>query len=326
MPGAAVAAILLVGIAFQSEIRGSGQAWIAKLLLVGAPVLLWAWALALSMFCSQCLDSIQARELPNLSIVRRRVTGAWLMLFAIPAIAGLSIAVSLRNGPQLSTLLVFPAAGVWYQLISQRVILRYMRVRAWSMVCPSIDVGDLAASAHMEPSRLMVWGSDHPDCHPAACNAIAMGLGKERSVFLFDGLLRVLDSRQIRAILAHEFAHHARNHYRKSFTLMAAYSGACVLLAAWAIPPGVETFGLPALFVLGLGGPVLLRAHARAQEFDADRKAAELVPADDIASALEVLDGAPGQTRQGFLAKLLATHPPTHQRVARLRSLAAARG
>jgi Zn-dependent protease with chaperone function len=320
MPGAAVGAILLVGIAFQSEIKGSGQAWIAKLLLVGAPVLLWSWAFALSMFCSSCLDSVRARQFPDRSLIRRQVTGAWLLLFAIPALAGLSIAVSLRNGPRLATLLVFPAAGMWYQLVSQRVILRYMKVRTWSTVCPSIDVGDLATSADMDPSRLMVWESDHPDSHPSACNAIAMGLGKERSVFVFSGLLRVLDSRQVRAIIAHEFAHHARNHYRKSFLWMAAYSGACVLVAASTSSTDADDFGLPALLILGLGGPVLLRAHARAQEFDADRKAAELVPAEDIASALEVLESATGQDRQGLLSKLLATHPPTDQRVSRLRS------
>ena len=47
-------------------------------------------------------------------------------------------------------------------------------------------------------------------------NAAAAGFGPTRRVILWDTLLEALDRGQVRFVLAHELAHHSRDHIRKT--------------------------------------------------------------------------------------------------------------
>jgi STE24 endopeptidase len=289
-------------------------------LLVAVPGLTCFWTVSLSFFSSLCLEALDANSTSTQSMLRKRFAGAWLLYLALPAVAACLIFVSFQSGHALAAFLVLPAVGIWFPALEMRVIRRFMKVREWSTLNPSIDVSDLAASTRMPGTRVMLWESDEPGTEASVCNAMAMGLGSARSIFVFDGLLRILDHAQIRAIVAHEFAHHACRHHRKSLIATSAFTAVCTWVAVLASSDAREDVALIGMLVFACGGPLLLRAMSRAHEYGADRRAAELVPAEDLASALEVMDRQEPEVPENLFRKLLSTHPPIQRRISRLRA------
>ncbi|MEG3116668.1 zinc metalloprotease HtpX [Salinicola sp. 4072] len=173
-------------------------------------------------------------------------------------------------------------------------------------------------------------------------NAFAVGAPEESAVCVTDGLLRLLDRRELQGVLAHEVAH--ISHRDLWIMGLADAMSRIVSLASW-IGQLILLLNLP-LFLTGAAylpwhillllafSPLLMAllqlALSRSREYDADRAAAELTgdPA-GLARALLKLERRVGRFwEEMFLPgrripepSLLRTHPPTEDRVARLRSL-----
>lgn len=177
-------------------------------------------------------------------------------------------------------------------------------------------------------------------------NAFAMGRLDESVICLSDGLLRLMNRRELAGVLAHEVSHIA-NRDLWIMGLADAMSRA-VSLASW-IGQMILLLNLP-LILAGLAYvpwqvPLLLMfspsimallqlALSRAREYDADRGGALLTgDPEGLASALLKLERRAGHFwEEMFLPgrripepSLLRSHPPTDERVRRLRALSGRR-
>jgi heat shock protein HtpX len=206
-------------------------------------------------------------------------------------------------------------------------------------------VGELSQNAGIPAPEIYMIPSGTP-------NAFATGRGPgHASVAVTQGLLELLSPREVRAVLAHEIGHVVNRDVLIS-TVVATLVGALGVLAdmaRWSVFFGGhrdnEEGGNPiALFVLALVMPLigmLVQLFiSRQREFGADETGAA-ISSDPLAlaSALEKLEYAAGRmplqanpaTAQMFIVNPLtaeriqsffSTHPPTHERVARLNELA----
>lgn len=205
------------------------------------------------------------------------------------------------------------------------------------------DVADLARRASMPKPRVYIVP------HEASPNAFATGRSPDKGVVAVTaGLLRALDRRQVRGVLAHELGH-IKHRDTLTSTVAATMAGVVTMLAGlarWgAIFGGFggdrEDRNPLGLLVVALVAPVVAAmihmAVSRTREYAADARAAELTEdPDGMADALERIAGVghrvPMQTGNeathyivnnfsGGLAGWFSTHPPIEERVARLRRL-----
>lgn len=171
--------------------------------------------------------------------------------------------------------------------------------------------------------------------------ALSTGWGRNGTIAVSDGLLRLLPGRELAAVLAHEISHLRAGDLKLlrlaegagRLTRMLALFG-LVLMALYLPALGAQG-GLPLLPLLllvaaPLVSDLLALTLSRTREFEADAGAAELTgdPACLIAALrrIEALqDGGWERLRRrrtpGWL-RLIRTHPTTDERVARLRELA----
>lgn len=172
-------------------------------------------------------------------------------------------------------------------------------------------------------------------------NAFAVGRRDDAAIALTDGLLRGLADRELLGVLAHELAHVRADDLwimnlsdtlaRVSHAL--AYTGMFVLVLA--LPSTVDgALALPAVALLLMLAPTLMTllqlALSRAREYDADLEAVALTGDPlGLAAALQRLERREGRIWERTMVPhrrspdplLLRTHPPTAERVRRLREL-----
>ena len=179
-------------------------------------------------------------------------------------------------------------------------------------------------------------------------NAFAVGYGKDAAVAVTDGILRMMNSREIAGILAHELTH-VRCHDTKVMGIADMVSRTIAMLSRmglfmmiFSFPAMIAGGGLKflitgALLFFAPAGAIMLQlALSRTREFNADRGAAELTRDPmGLASALAKLER---KAPRGLWEKIfkparpqqqpamLRTHPPTDDRIAELKEMAAAIG
>jgi len=177
-------------------------------------------------------------------------------------------------------------------------------------------------------------------------NAFAMGTPEDSSICVTDGLLELLDGRELAGVLAHEVGHIAN----RDLWIMgvADVMSRLVSLASW-VGQFLLLLNLPLLMAglvhvpwsvvaLLIFAPTLMAlvqlGLSRTREYDADRAAADLTgDPEGLIRALGKLDRLTGRFWEEILLpgrripdpSLLRTHPPTESRVRRLRELAASR-
>lgn len=174
-------------------------------------------------------------------------------------------------------------------------------------------------------------------------NAFALGTPEDSAICVTDGLLRIMNRRELAGVLAHEVAHIV-NRDLWIMGLADAMSRA-VSVASW-MGQMILLLNLPLIMVGAAHVPwivplvlifsptlmaLLQLALSRTREYDADRGAVELTgDPEGLASALSKLERRLGRFwEEMFLPgrripepSLLRTHPPTEERIRRLREMA----
>jgi STE24 endopeptidase len=185
------------------------------------------------------------------------------------------------------------------------------------------DVLELARSAGVKVGEVYSVDASR---RTTAANAYVSGLGPTKRVVLFDTLLDRYNRDEIRVVVAHELGH-VRNRDVPRGVVYAAIVAPAVALAvqrlSWALSPERgNAAALPALALaaVAVGGPTGLIGNrlSRAIERRSDAYSLTLTDAPDAFISFEraiavqnVADLEPPR----WLTSLLATHPPTAERI-----------
>lgn len=247
-------------------------------------------------------------------------------------------------------LLVAGAMNIGSYLYSDRLVVRMTGARELEDgEAPGLRemVAELAEEAGIPEPRLYIMETDTP-------NAFATGRNPENGVVcVTQGLLRRLSEDEVRGVVAHEMGHIA-NRDTLVQSVAGTLAGAVSMIAQllWFSSLDGEARHPAMIFGGMLLAPVaammLQTAISRSREFSADRFAAGIVDPSYLADALRSIESSVSQGagrgrgrarvaggNQGMshlfiinpfrgkkLSRLFSTHPPTDERVRRLRELA----
>jgi heat shock protein HtpX len=207
-------------------------------------------------------------------------------------------------------------------------------------------VRELTTKAGMPMPKLYV----SPEAQP---NAFATGRNPHHAaVAVTQGILQVLDWDELRGVLAHEISH-----VENRDILISSVAAAVAMIITFAARmamwgamfgggggrdrDGGNIFGLIAMMILApIAAAILQMALSRSREYEADRSGARLIgDGEPLARALQKIEGYAKQVpmnvdpahatayiinpftgRKARFSNLFTSHPPTEDRVARLRN------
>jgi heat shock protein HtpX len=242
--------------------------------------------------------------------------------------------------------LVFVGGSYWF---SDKIAVRAAGAKAVSeQEAPRLYaiVRDLTTRANMPMPAIYIAPASQP-------NAFATGRNENHAaVAVTQGLLQVVDENELRGVLAHEISH-VHNRDILIGSVAATVALAITFLARMAMwgaifgggggdrdNNGGNIFGLLAMVILApIAAGLLQAALSRSREYEADRSGAELIgTGEPLASALLKIEAYAKQVpmdidpahatayiinpfagRKVNFARLYSSHPPTEDRVARLR-------
>jgi heat shock protein HtpX len=167
-------------------------------------------------------------------------------------------------------------------------------------------------------------------------NAFATGMFRNNAlVAVSTGLLRLMNKEEVEAVLGHEISHVA-NGDMVTLTLLQGVLNTFVLFIARIIASqfdrGRFMIYIALQMAFGVLASMIVAWFSRRREFRADAGGADLEGAAAMASALNrlrTMRDAPSQLpdnlsafgiRGGGMRKLMATHPPLEERIARLQA------
>ncbi|GGX87096.1 zinc metalloprotease HtpX [Vogesella alkaliphila] len=271
-----------------------------------------------------------------------------ILMAAIVALFGMIGGMIGGQSGMLLALLFGGAMNVFAYWNSDKMVLRmYNAQEVDARTAPELYnmVAELAQRAQMPMPRVYVIHEEQP-------NAFATGRNPEHAaVAATTGIMRMLDYRELRGVMAHELAH-VKHRDTLISTISATMAGAISALANFAMFfGGRDEEGRPAnpiasiavALLAPLAASLIQMAISRAREFEADRGGAE-ISGDPLAlaSALQKIEyyaqgrimpaaEAHPETAQmmiinplsgGGLSSLFRTHPHTEERIARLNQIA----
>ncbi len=278
--------------------------------------------------------------------------GNWLkttiLMAAIVALFGAIGAMLGGANGMLLALLLGGAMNIFAYWFSDSMVLKmYNAQQVDQASSPYLYnmVQDLAGRAGLPMPRVYIIDEAQP-------NAFATGRNPEHAaVAATSGILHLLSARELRGVMAHELAHVQHRDILLS-TISATMAGAISALANFAMffggrgesgRPANPLAGILVMLLAPLAASLIQMAISRAREFEADRGGAEFCgDPNALADALIKIDAyargipmAPAEAHPetaqmmimnplsgGGIAGLFSTHPPTEERVARLREMA----
>jgi heat shock protein HtpX len=258
-------------------------------------------------------------------------------------------------GNWLSTVLLFLVFaglmnGISYFFADRIVLWSYRARPVTEKEAPTLYrvVQRVAAMNNLPMPRVYTVPSPTP-------NAFATGRNPKHAVVaVTEGAFRVLNERELTAVIAHEMAH-VKDRDILLMSVAATIAGALTILARWAFWSTLfgggrrDRQGNALMYVLAIVGIILVPfavlmlqlAISRSREYKADYVGAKTIGAPDaLADALEQLEYRNRQNPMDFgspsaaslwivnpfagnwLGKAFSTHPPIDERIRRLRLLA----
>jgi heat shock protein HtpX len=199
----------------------------------------------------------------------------------------------------------------------------------------------LAGQARLPMPKVYITENPQP-------NAFATGRDPAHAaVCVTSGLLAAVSKEELAGVIAHELGH-VKNRDTLTMTITAVIAGAIGMLANFAFFMGDRRnpLGLVGILLVTMLAPVaamlVQAAISRSREFEADKAGAELTGRPLwLADALAEIDRSARKTlnapadanpatahmfiinpMHGGLSGLFASHPPTEERIARLRAMA----
>ena len=270
----------------------------------------------------------------------------------LAAMTALFMAVGYFIGGTQGVLLAFGVAvamNVFAYWNSDKLVLSMQGAREVSpRSAPDLYrmVEELSRNADIPTPRIYIIDTDQP-------NAFATGRNPQNAaVAVSSGLLRVLDQREVAAVVAHELAH-IRNRDTLTMTITATLAGAISMLAQFGLFFGggnnrdnpLGAIGtLLMIFLAPVAAMLVQMAVSRTREYEADRHGAAICRDPlALASALNRIAGAARRNvniaaeRNPAMAhmyiynplsgarmdNLFSTHPDVKNRIAQLQRLAA---
>jgi heat shock protein HtpX len=238
---------------------------------------------------------------------------------------------------------VFVGGSYWF---SDKVAVKAARAKpVTEQEAPQLYaiVRDLTQRADMPMPAIYIAPAPQP-------NAFATGRNEHHAaVAVTQGLLQVVDENELRGVLAHEISH-VRNHDILIGSVAATVALAITFLARMVMWGAIfggggrdrndNIFGLIAMSILApLAAMLLQMSLSRSREYEADRSGADLIgTGEPLATALLKIDAYARQVpmdidpahatayiinpfsgRKVKFSNLYSSHPPTADRVARLR-------
>ncbi|MDR2030814.1 MAG: zinc metalloprotease HtpX [Azoarcus sp.] len=255
-------------------------------------------------------------------------------------------AIGGREG-MLAALVVGGCMNLWAYWFSDKMVLRMYRARPVdASTSPYLYniVHDLSQRAGLPMPGVYIIDEEQP-------NAFATGRDPgHAAVAATSGILRLLSERELRGVMAHELAHVKHRDILIS-TIAATVAGAVSWLAQFGMffrgrgngeRPANPLASILVVMLAPLAAILIQMAVSRTREFGADRGGAEFSgDPEALASALGKIEACarripfhaaeehPATAQMmimnpltgGGLRSLFSTHPPTGERIARLRAM-----
>lgn len=166
-------------------------------------------------------------------------------------------------------------------------------------------------------------------------NAFFAGLGKSKTIVLFDTLVEKLSTREIMAVLAHEIGHYKKKHTLYGFLLSIGQSLVIFAVLGWALRfpelsnalgSNIQSFHLSILAFFIIFSPLsfaldlITNGISRRNEYEADQFAKQTYDGEPLKNGLIKIatDSLANLSPHPLAVKIYATHPPLLQRLSAL--------
>jgi STE24 endopeptidase len=163
-------------------------------------------------------------------------------------------------------------------------------------------------------------------------NAFFAGLGKSKTIVLFDTLIEKLSTQEIMAVLAHEIGHYKKKHTLYGFALSLTQSFLIFAVLGWtlkfpvlstALGSSIQSFHLSILAFFIIFSPLsfalnlITNSISRRNEYQADQFAKQTYDGAALKSGLIKIatDSLANLSPHPLAVKIYATHPPLLQRL-----------